>query len=455
MTQARRSTPDRSALLGRRFAPALLGLAVLLVAAAPGHPAVTFSTIVSGLSAPTAFVDPPDKLAHRFIAQQRGDILVWDGALLLATPLLDLRTAGKVLGPASSGERGLLAMTVHPNYLANGFAYLYYTSTDWDGGGAMEAGDVVIERYTRSAGNANVLDPASAQVVLVIGHNAAGNHNGGDLKFGPDGYLYVTVGDGGGGCDSAYGSGQDTNQLLGKMLRLDVDGADAYPGDPLRNYAIPADNPLVGFAGEDEIWALGLRNPFRFAFDRLTGDAYIGDVGQDDWEEINRLPAGAVTAGNPLNFGWPCREGLDEAGCGATPASCVGPFVDPVRQEPNAGMSGSWRAVMGGFLYRGAEVTADLGGRYLYGDAGNGQLWLATPLTGAPASGQWSATQVGTGQGPYGFSEDQHGELFVLSSWGGAIRCVHGGAGCPWQIDESRVFTDGFETGGTVPWAVP
>jgi glucose/arabinose dehydrogenase len=434
----------------RSTLPALAIGLLALAAGVAGGAAVSFTAIVTGLSAPTAFVDPPDKLGHRFIAQRRGDIRVWDGSSTsaLATPLLDLRDLAKV--NAASGEQGLLAMTVHPDYLANGYLYVFYTATDWDGPGGIATNDVVIERYTRSAGNPNQLDPASGQVVMVIGHALGTNHNGGDLEFGPDGYLYISVGDGGGSCDNVYGSGQDLDQLLGKLLRIDVDGDD-FPGDPLRNYAIPPDNPLAGLAGADEIWALGLRNPFRFSFDRLTGDIYLGDVGQNDWEEVNLLPVGAVSAGNPINFGWPCREGFDEAGCGASAALCNGKtFAEPIRQEANVNQGGNWRSVMGGYLYRGYEVTTDLAGRYVYGDALNSQVWLASPRTGGP----WPTVQIGSGQAPYGFAEDQHGELYVVSNTG-SIRCLHDGSGCPWQLDEGRVFRDDFESGTTLPWRSP
>lgn len=210
---------------------------------------------------------------------------------------------------------------------------MYYTSTAWTAG--INIGDVVVERYTRSAGDPNVADFSTAKVILRVPHSAGSNHNGGDIEFGPDGYLYVTIGDGGGSCDSTAHSGQDTSQLLGKMLRLDVDGADAYPADPVENYAIPSDNPLVGVDGAMKIRALGLRNPFRFSFDRSNGAIYIGDVGQSAWEEVNYLPTGVVTAGNPVNFGWPCKEGFDSGTCSAPPQGCTATFRDPVRAEPN------------------------------------------------------------------------------------------------------------------------
>ena len=425
--------------------------------------AVALRTIVTGLSAPITYVDPPDGKPHRFIVQQRGDVLVWDGvsATPSATPFLDIRSTNptpalqKVL---FSGERGLLSMAVHPNYASNGFVYVYYTSRGaWDGAGGVQDGDVIIERYTRDATNPERVDPNSGYIILRIAHSAATNHNGGDMKFGSDGYLYITVGDGGGGCDSVAHSAQDLNQLLGKLLRIDVDGRDAYLGDNFRNYAIPASNPLVGFTGEDEIFALGLRNPFRFSFDRGNGDLYIGDVGQDDWEEIDRITPGTVTAGVPVNFGWPCREGFDASECSAPPQGCAAAsaYTEAVRVEPNAGAGGTWRAIIGGFRYRGTQVP-DLNGRYVYGEAsGNGDIWNATVGAIQPAPG-WPSTQLFASQGPYAFGEDNAGELYVVSAWNNRLDCMEtAGSNCTaWMAanDGLVVFGNGFENGTASAW---
>ncbi len=433
---------------------AALGSALLLTAPAI---AVDFSPLVDVGAPPVAFIDPPDGLAHRLIATQPGQVLVWDGiSTAVSGTMLDLRDEVEVPAPQRKvnygGERGLLAMTVHPGYAANGFVYIYYTSLDWDGPSGIASGDIVVERYTRSAGDPDLLDPASSQIVLVVAHPDT-NHNGGDLKFGPDGYLYVTLGDGGGGCDSTAHSGQDTNQLLGKMLRLNVDGADAFPADPLKNYAIPAGNPLVGVAGLDEIWALGLRNPFRFTFDRSNGEIYIGDVGQDTWEEVNLLPVGAVTPGAPVNFGWPCREGFDSGTCGTPPQGCAATFRQPVRVEST---SGNWGSIMGGYRYRGGAVAADLGNRFVYGDAGNGEVWAA--LVGPPVQSSapgWSSIEITTsGLGPFGFGQDQAGELYLLSGWFSRIDCIHpNGGSCTGWAGLADLFLDGFESGGTSNWA--
>ena len=446
-------------MLGRALAVNLI--AWWLAGAAPALAAVERATLVSGLSAPIAFVDPPDSLPHRLIAQQRGDILVWPGGAsgpALAAPFLDLRSAGpqenldKVL---AGGERGLLSMAAHPDYAGNGFLYVFYTSEgEWDGPGGILDGDLVIERYTRDAADPERADPGSGFLILVIPHSTQGNHNGGDIRFGRDGYLYATIGDGGSSCDQAAHSGQDVDQLLGKMLRLDVDGADAYLADAHRNYAIPATNPLVGSTGADEIWALGLRNPFRFTFD-ADGDAYIGDVGQDDWEELNMLPLGGVAPGSPVNFGWPCREGFDPSGCANPPQGC-GPassYTEPVRVEPNT----PWRAIIAGFLYRGTQAAADLGGELVYGDALHDQVWSATPDDPPAAAPGWAATQLLDDAFPYAFGEDHAGELYVLSNLG-EVACIQPvGDDCTdWASDSDGLvaFGDGFESGTDDAWGL-
>ena len=442
----------RTMATDRGFAAALVAVTAVLLA---GSASAELAPLVTGLVAPIAFVDPPDGLAHRFIGQQRGDVVVRDGASAgpLPTPFLDLRDDASV--PVAQrkilfgGERGLLSMAVDPGYRDNGRFFVFYTSRDWDGPGGIAAGDLVVERYLRDPTDPDRADPSSGQLVLAVPHAAAANHNGGDLRFGPDGFLYVSVGDGGGGCDTVAHSGQDVDQLLGKVLRIDVAGADAYPEDPLRNHAIPASNPLVGLPGADEIWALGLRNPFRLSFDRTTGDLYLGDVGQDDWEEIDRIPAGAVTAGAPVNFGWPCLEGFVDSECAAPPQGCAGSFTAPVRVEPNS--TGTWRAIIGGYVYRGVAL-AELGGKYLYGDAGNGEIWVATRTDGPPPG--WPAELLASGIGSYGFGEDERGELYVLSAWTGALLCMQpeGGDCTEWAASED-VFSDGFESGDTSRWS--
>jgi len=271
------------------------------------------------------FVDPGDGSRRRLVATQQGKIWVWDGSTgaLLPIPFLDLTS--KVL---YSGERGLLSVAVDPDYAVTGHLYVYYTG---EGSAPGDDGDVVVERYTRDPSDPNVAQPGSAQRVLVVPHSSATNHNGGTLAFGPDGMLYVSIGDGGGGCDGQGPNGQDLHVLLGKLLRIDVRGVDgtslaAECDAASTGYRVPSLNPLAGATdGCGEIWAYGLRNPFRFSIDRETGEFWIGDVGQSNWEEINYLPTGyfPLSPSDLRNFGWRCREGCHPST--DSPSSCYGP----------------------------------------------------------------------------------------------------------------------------------
>ncbi len=444
------------------------------MACTPGPP-VQISTLIpssefpAGATTPIAFLDPDDGRNRRLIATQQGTILVWDAATdsILPTFFLDLRdnTGGPVL---DGGERGLLAMVLDPDYVSNGRFYVYYTRRDL---GAGTLGDIVIERYQRSAGNPDIADPA-ATMILVIEHSSASNHNGGQMAFGPnDGFLYISTGDGGGGCDSGQGTngdGQRSDTLLGKMLRIDVRGVDpggTAPDDcgvTAANYTIPTTNPFSGQEPAcDEVWALGLRNPFRFSFDRDTGDLYIGDVGQLKWEEIN-LQAASTPA--PVNFGWVCREGCETAGnnesncstggCPNDPGTtcqfprAMGNYWDPVLCHHNGG----WASIMGGYRYRGSNVPS-IAGDYIYGDAACGQIWKTSTLDptnpAAIASSCWASGFAGT----FGFAEDAIGELYVIVGGAGRIDCIHNGDGCTWVDGPQPFFQDSFESGDTGEWA--
>jgi glucose/arabinose dehydrogenase len=439
----------------------------------PGAP-VVISTLVestdfpAGANRPVAFVDPGDGRGRRLIATQQGSILLWDGIAgeMLSTPFLDLRD--DVGGPVlyDGGERGLLALAVDPEYRTNGRLYVFYTRANL---GAGTEGDVVIARYTRSAANPDVGNPASATTILVLEHSSAGNHNGGWLAFGPnDGFLYISTGDGGGGCDGGLGTGGDgqrTDTLHGKLLRIDVRGVDPGAGPPdncgvgTGTYTVPSTNPFFGEEPEcDEVWALGLRNPFRFSFDRETGDLYLGDVGQNKWEEIN-IQATSTPA--PVNWGWPCREGSETADnnesncdipdCPVDPGTTslfprpLGGFWDP----PLCHYNGGWDSIMGGYRYRGQHVPS-LAGAYLYGDAACGQIWKTDTLDptnqAAVASSCWASGYQGT----FGFAEDHLGELYVVLGGASRIDCIHNGEGCSWASDG---FLDGFESGDTSAWS--
>jgi hypothetical protein len=305
---------------------------------------------------------------------------------ILSPPFLDITSL-----VSSGGERGLLGAAFHPNYVGNGFFYVSYTDA---------AGDSVIARYSVSL-DPNRADPTSGVILLTIPQPFS-NHNGGQLHFGPDGYLYIGIGDGGSGGDP-QNNGQDLGTLLGKILRIDVDSG--FP------FAVPADNPFVGVGGaREEIWSYGLRNPWRFSFDRLTGDMFIGDVGQNSWEEVDFQPANS-TGGE--NYGWRLMEGN----------SCFNPAINcnngtltlPILvYDHSVGCS-----VTGGYLYRGSK-NPNLNGLYLYGDFCSGLIWGAQE----DGLGGWNTTVLlDTNFSISTFGEDESGEIYFahLSATDGAI----------------------------------
>ena len=346
--------------------------------------ALTLQQVVTNLVSPL-FLTSPDGDARLFVVEQAGTIRVISNGVVLPTPFLSIPNPSRVL---SGGERGLLSMAFDPLYASNGFFYVYFTD---------QTGDIAIERYQVSAGNPDIADPTPLRV-LTIPHRSFANHNGGLLAFGADGMLYAATGDGGGGGDP-LGSGQNLGSLLGKLLRVDVRNASS--GAP---YAIPADNPFVAQAGAaGEIWAYGLRNPWRFAFDPPADRLYIADVGQNRIEEIN-----AVDATEPgLNYGWNVTEGsLCYPG---GPCSTTG-LTLPVLEYGHDAAGGC--SVTGGFVYRGGAIP-ELQGRYLYSDACSG--WLRSfLLAGASAVERvdWNTTNVGQ---VLSFGEDSQGEIYLLA----------------------------------------
>ncbi|HEX6900073.1 MAG TPA: PQQ-dependent sugar dehydrogenase [Thermoanaerobaculia bacterium] len=385
----------------KRQIEALAGLVLMLglaagtpAAAAPGS-FVSIVQMTGGLADPIGVTNAGDGSGRLFILERSGRIRIWTGSQLLATPFLDVQTLTQC--PADCGERGLLGLAFHPNYETNGVFYIFYTR-----GGD---GTLVIARYQVSA-NPNVANAASGDVLLTIPH-PRGNHNGGQLAFGPDGYLYIATGDGGDGGDPDE-NGQNTGTLLGKILRIDVSGDD-FPADTNRDYRIPAGNPFA-----NEVWNYGLRNPWRFSFDRTTGDLYIGDVGQGTWEEID-FQAAASAGG--VNYGWDCREGAHNysdpngdrnANCGSVTS------VDPILEyDHSLGCS-----VTGGFVFRnlpGHTMT----GNYIYGDFCSGRIWRGV----RGAGGTWTGPQVfDTGFGVSSFGESETGRLYFTDLFGDTLQ---------------------------------
>jgi glucose/arabinose dehydrogenase len=344
---------------------------------------VTLQPVASGLVAPVDITHAGDGSGRLFVVEQGGRIRIVSGGQVLATSFLDISS----LLQTSGTEQGLLGLAFHPSYATNGFFFVDYTR--------QIDGATVIARYKRSATDANLADPASAAILLTIAQPYA-NHNGGGLRFGPDGFLYIGMGDGGSGNDPENRA-QDLATLLGKMLRIDVNN----PSPPY--YSIPAGNPF-----QNEIWAYGLRNPWRFSFDRATGDLFIGDVGQSNYEEINYQPAGS---GAGANYGWRIMEGLHCTGLGGTCPDAR--LTQPILEYGHAlGCS-----VTGGYRYRGTASPA-LAGYYLYGDYCSGRIWGATKSGGGP----WQTVELkSAGINVSTFGEDQAGEIYVASLGTGVI----------------------------------
>jgi glucose/arabinose dehydrogenase len=307
------------------------------------------------------------------------------------------RPAPSAGGPVKSGgEQGLLGLAFHPSYASNGRFYVFYTRAL---AGDANGSEIVVARYNRAAGNADVADPASASIVIVIPHPLNNNHNGGKLAFGFDGYLYASVGDGGGGGDP-FGAAQSLADLRGKIIRLDVDGAAPY--------AIPPDNPFANSSPpiRREIWAYGLRNPWRYSFDRVTGDLLIADVGQNLWEEVDFEPRGS---GGGRNYGWSVFEGTH---CFSPSVGCSLPnHTLPVIEYGHDASGGV--SVTGGFRYRGSALPA-LRGYYVYGDYGSGRIWAASPDAGRPMVHDPGRDRCESDT----FGEDESGELYVASQGG-------------------------------------
>jgi glucose/arabinose dehydrogenase len=356
---------------------------------------LSLARFASGLDQPVGIVAPPDGSGRLFVVEQTGRIRIVDGSGAVARePFLDL--SGAV---SCCGEQGLLGLAFNPAYRTDGRFFVDYTD---------QRGDTVVAAYRRR--DASHADPASALPVLRVDQPFA-NHNGGQLAFGPDGDLYVALGDGGSGGDP-MNNGQSLGTLLGKILRLDV-RATAAGGD--RPYRIPADNPFASRSGaRPEIWAYGLRNPWRFSFDRSTGDLYVGDVGQAREEEIDLLPAGQGGG----NFGWRVMEG--DACYGASSCDRAG-LVPPIAVYRHG--TGDC-AVIGGFVYRGRANPA-LDGVYLMGDDCSGRIRAlrASDARAAQASGRVLEPRLllDTSLEISSFGEDAAGELLLADRSGGAL----------------------------------
>jgi len=371
------------------------------------QPVLTFTPFATGLGPALEIVNAGDGSNRLFIAQRNGTIRVHDGTTLLPTPFINL--ADTVL---DNGEQGLLSLAFHPDYETNRYFFVWYTDKE---------GDLTLARYQTTAGDPNIADQNSEVVLLEIpkpGTPYFPNHNGGKIAFGTDGYLYVSIGDGGGSGDP-FNNAQNGNLLLGKMLRLNVNNFSTPP-----YYTIPADNPYVSDPTvRDEIWAMGLRNPWRWSWDRLTNDMWIADVGQNAWEEINIRTAGN-TGG--VNYGWRCYEGtatFNTSGC--LPASS---YVSPIFTYPHNNTTGGF-SVSGGYVYRGSTYPL-LSGYYVCADYVSGNVWKIRPN----GSGGWNVFQQSGLPGSIaGFGESENGTLYA-ASLSGTVYLVEANSSLPLRL---------------------
>lgn len=367
--------------------------AIPAAAAAPTVSRLTTELLVSGLAQPVGLVNAGDGSGRLFVLEQAGVVRSLDGGAVADEPYLDLTDR---VGYDYS-EQGLLGLAFAPDFAQSGRFYVNYTN---------RRGDTTISRFTTTTGAGDGAgDPTSEEILLTI-EQPASNHNGGNLVFGPDGNLWIGTGDGGAANDR-FGNGQNPATLLGKMLRIDV--------SPATGYAIPADNPWVdatwkGQPVPDEVWAVGLRNPWRYSFDRSGGDLWIADVGQNEWEEVNRVPAGSRGG---LNFGWPIQEASH---CFAAAGCDTAGLVQPVLEYSHSDHC----SITGGFVYRGAAFPAAQGA-YIYADYCSGTVWAGLPQE----NGTWQARELlRSGLLLSAIGEGEAGELYLVDHGGAIYRMI-------------------------------
>ena len=349
----------------------------------PPLPALQLTSFVSGLAAPVGMEAAHDGSGRLFVLEQAGRIRIIRNSAVVAAPFLDI-----VPKVASGGELGLLGLAFHPAYASNRKFYVDYTrplGAQWE---------TVIAEYLASSTDPDQADPNSERILLTVAQPFS-NHNGGQLAFGPDGFLYIALGDGGGGGDP-NGNGQNTQVLLGKILRIDVNSSSGG-----RQYAIPPENPFANGGGAPEVFAYGFRNPWRFSFDSATGTLFAGDVGESSFEEVDIVQKGA-------NYGWNVMEGSHcfkpAIGCSTTGLTL--PINDYGRDQGST--------VIGGFVYRGATIP-NLVNAYVFGDFGSGRIWGLRQNS----SGTWDRTQLAsTVKSISSFGRDDNGELYAVDITG-------------------------------------
>ncbi len=353
--------------------------------------AITAQQLVSGLSSPLGLEQPGDGSGRLFVVEQGGAIKIIQNGALLPRPFLDI--GSKII---NGGEMGLLGLTFHPGFTQNHKFYVNYVRSL---GGQIQS---VIAEYRVSDKDPNLADSESERILLTV--NQVGNfpnHKAGQLAFGPDGFLYFGLGDGGSEGDP-FGNGQNTQTLLGKMMRIDVNHTS-----PGLQYAIPPDNPFAAGGGLPEIYAFGFRNPWRFSFDRATGRLFAGDVGQDNFEEVDIVQKGG-------NYGWSIMEGLH---CFNPPTGCnMAGLTLPIAEYSHA----EGDAIIGGFVYHGSALQG-LQGAYIFGDLGTGKIWKLVETS----PNQWTRTLLAqTGVMISSFGQDRNGELYVVDFNGRVLKIV-------------------------------
>jgi glucose/arabinose dehydrogenase len=403
---------DRKLQLGKSIGvlhTAWLAVVIILIFSLNGIGQVAPVVYAEGFSNPVAIAHTGGD-ARLFVVERGGSIRIIHGdGTTDPTPFLDI--SGLI---TAGGERGLLGLAFHPDYAENGYFFVNYTDLD---------GNTVIARFTVSDSDPDVADAGTPKLILSIDQPYS-NHNGGDLKFGPDGYLYIGTGDGGSSGDPDNNA-QDLSSLLGKMLRIDIDN-----GTP---YSIPSGNPYIENAeAADEIWASGLRNPWRFSFDRETGDMWIADVGQNSIEEVNFIP---VDSSAGMNFGWRCYEG--EETYNASDCVAESEYWFPQYQYYHSTDNGC--SVTGGFVYRGVEFPS-LDGYYFFTDYCNDILYSLHD-----SSGQWVLTKHGqySGNNFSTFGEDWNGEIYVAGISSGTVYKL--------TAEEGQT---GIDNHGLSPWTI-
>ncbi len=380
-------------VLASLLGPATSAADPVSAAAVPSRIHLGLTRVATGLSRPLLVTNAGDGSGRLFVVEQTGKIMIVKAGKVLAAPFLDLSAS-----VSGGNEQGLLGLAFHPSYKSNGKLYVSYTDRN---------GTSIIREYRVSASNPDRVNGASGRTLLRLRQPYA-NHNGGNIAFGPDGDLYIGFGDGGSAGDPGNRA-QNLGTLLGKLLRIDVNRrTGTLP------YGIPSTNPFVGRSGLDQIWAYGLRNPWRWSFDRATGDLWIGDVGQDAWEEVDRAMAShGRNAGRGLNFGWRVMEASHcynpSAGCTQT-----GKTLPLTEYGHTAGRC----SITGGFVYRGSRYP-DLVGAYLFADYCSGEIWY---VDRGAARGTRPTLALDTNALVTSFGQDQAGELYLTDGNGSVYR---------------------------------